>query len=333
MKAIALISGGLDSILAARLIKGLSIEVTPLNFKIPFCAADKKLLSRGIDKFSLVRKHLGADLRVVDIGAEFLKLLDNPRYGFGANLNPCIDCKILMLSKAKDLMPQLGAEFVVTGEVLGQRSMSQHRQALLLIEKKAGLEGLLVRPLSARLLPETLPEKEGWIKRAKLMAFSGRSRKPQMELAKSYAMQDYPNASGGCLLTDPEFTRRLGDLISHDGLNLEKVQLLKLGRHYRLAKNVRLVVGRNEKENMLLAGLAAGNDYLFMPKILAGPTALGRGDFDPELIRIACRVTCRYCDLNGKKEAEIFYRKASQDKEEMLQAAPLEEEEITKFRI
>jgi tRNA-specific 2-thiouridylase len=168
MKAIALISGGLDSILAARLIKKQGLDVIPLHFKIPFCHRDKGVSSRENNLISFVKDNLASDLKIFDISSEFLKLLIKPEHGFGANLNPCIDCKIFMLTKAKEMMKELDAAFIVTGEVLGQRPMSQHRQALELIENKSGLTGLLLRPLSAKFFPETIPEKEGWISRDRL---------------------------------------------------------------------------------------------------------------------------------------------------------------------
>jgi len=260
---------------------------------------------------SLVQKSLNQELKVVDISVEFLELVLNPKHGFGSNMNPCIDCKIFMLKKAKDLMPVLGVQFVVTGEVLGQRPMSQHRRALEIIEKESGLEGVLLRPLCAGILPQTLPEKEGWVKRDRLFKFSGRSRRPQIDLARELGIIDYPNASGGCLLTDAHFSSRLKDLISHQELNVEGAGLLKIGRHFRLDKLAKLIVGRNEEEGRELESRACRNDYLFMPDPeLAGPTCLGKGEFNNELIHLASQITCFYCDLNAAKSARIFYHKA-----------------------
>ena len=334
MKAIALISGGLDSILAARLIKELGIDIVPLNFKIPFCHRDKKSPFKAGDLSCWVTNNLSAELRISDISSDFLKLLEDPKHGFGANMNPCIDCRILMLSKTRELMKQLEARFVVTGEVLGQRPMSQHRQALNLIEKEAGLEGLVIRPLSAQLLPETIPEKEGWVARSKLLGFSGRTRRPQMYLAGDFHIEDYPNASGGCLLTDPEFSARLKDLISHQELNMDNVELLKLGRHFRLTAEAKLIVGRDEKENEQLVNLAKENDYLFFPPDeLAGPTSLGRGLFNQELIKLSCSLTCRYCDLNGSGSADIVYKLFSEKEYRILNVSPIEDAKLTTLRL
>jgi hypothetical protein len=248
-------------------------------------------------------------------------------------MNPCLDCRILLFKKAKELMQKEGASFVVTGEVLGQRPMSQHRQALRLIEKESGLDGLVLRPLCARLLPETIPERELWVNRAKLLGFSGRSRRMQMDLAKTFHIRDYPCAAGGCLLTDPAFSRRIKDLIAHGKLDSPNVELLKLGRHFRLAQNTKLVVGRDEKENTRLFGLLEEGDHLFTPRNIAGPTALARGDLSKELIHLACGITCRYCDLNGSKTAEMIYKRFPGQEEKILEASALGEEEFAGLRI
>ncbi|MCX5703478.1 MAG: tRNA 4-thiouridine(8) synthase ThiI [Candidatus Omnitrophica bacterium] len=333
MKAIALISGGLDSLLAARLIKEQGIEVIPLNFQIPFCN-NKKPSFNTQDKLSLITGNLGVGLKTVDISNEFLSLLKKPKHGFGANMNPCIDCKILMLNKTRELMQPWGAAFVVTGEVLGQRPMSQHRQALETIEKESELEGLLLRPLSAKLLPSTIPEKQGWVDRNRLLDFSGRTRRPQIKLAKGFHIENYPNASGGCLLTDPEFSKRLKELIQRQELNLSNIELLKIGRHFRLREDTKLIVGRNEKENELLFELAKESDYLFMPpEETAGPTSLGRGIFDAGLIQLASSITSRYCDTNGNTDINILYKQVPEKEERLLEVSPIEEKKLIKLRI
>jgi tRNA-specific 2-thiouridylase len=334
MKAIALISGGLDSILAARLIKKQGLDVIPLHFKIPFCHRDKGVLSRENNLISFVKDNLASDLKIFDISSEFLKLLIKPEHGFGANINPCIDCKIFMLTKAKEMMKELDAAFVVTGEVLGQRPMSQHRQALELIENKSGLTGLLLRPLSAKFFPETIPEKEGWISRDRLLDFSGRSRRPQIALAQEFGMKNYPNAAGGCLLTDPEFARRLKELIARGGLNLDNIELLKIGRHFWIREDAKLVVARDEKEGKELEELAQENDYLFMPnEELAGPTSLGRGKFNQDLIKLCCRITCRYCDLNGDEEAVIIIKRGAGGCPSFLKVSPISDTDLKSFKI
>ena len=334
MKAVSLISGGLDSTLATSLIKEQGIEIFALNFKTPFCLRDRKQ-TNGCHKFysKEAADNLGIELKIVNVTDEFFKIIKNPKYGYGANINPCIDCRILMFSKAREFMQETGAKFIVTGEVLGQRPMSQHKQALMIIEKESGLEGLVLRPLSAKLLPETIPEKEGWVDRNKLLDISGRTRRPQIELAKKIDIKDYPCASGGCLLTDPEFTKRIKELMLHEGLSLNNVELLKIGRHFRLSKEAKLIVGRNKKENERLINLAKVNDYLFIPIDIAGPVALGRGNFAQDLIELSCRITCRYCDLNGKINAGIVYKRLPQEEEKLLEVQAIEDNKLAALRI
>jgi len=202
---------------------------------------------------------------MINAAKDFFEVLKEPEHGYGANINPCIDCRILFFKKSKELMDEVGASFIITGEVLGQRPMSQFRWQMDLIEKEAGLVGLVVRPLSAKLLPATIPEKMGWINRDRLLDIEGRSRKPQIALAKDLGMNDYPCAAGGCLLTDPAFARRVRDLIEHDELDLNNVELLKFGRYFRLSCEAKLIVGRDENENGRLSILARDGDYLFGP--------------------------------------------------------------------
>jgi tRNA-uridine 2-sulfurtransferase len=332
VKAIALISGGLDSMLAARVVKDLGIEVIGLHFDICFGRHRKKLLGLAEEPIHWVEDSLNIELRTVDIAEAFLDVLKKPKHGYGANMNPCIDCKILMLKKSREIMQDLGASFVITGEVLGQRPMSQHRDALMRIEQESGLEGLLLRPLSAKLLPLTTPEVLGWVDRAQLLKISGRSRKEQKELIGRYNIKDYPNADGGCLLTDPGFSKRLQDLIARSALTLENIELLKVGRYFKISEDSRLIVGRDEKENGFLAGIAKDNDLLFMPVSVMGPVALGRGNFNEGLIKLACRITCRYCDLNNSVSADIICKRKD-GREESFNVTPAGEEEIDSFRL
>lgn len=300
IKALALISGGLDSLLAAKLIKEQGIEVIGVHFKIPFCKLD-------------IRKtfpDIGIKLLEFDLGAEFLSLIENPRYGFGSNMNPCIDCKILMFGKAKELLSELKANFIVSGEVLGQRPMSQNKQALGLIKQRSGLDDLLLRPLSAQFFPPSLAEREGWVRRDKMLNFNGRLRTPQMQLARKFGIDKYATPAGGCLLTDPCFSKRLEELLRHEELTLDNLSLLKVGRHLRIEKKARLVVGRDESENRLLIQLARPGDYLFFPQQdLAGPTSLARGLMTEELIYLSSQITSSYSDAIGLKNMEVSYRR------------------------
>ena len=238
MKAIAMLSGGLDSELSIRIIHKQGIEIIALNFSSPFCLCNKK----GGCQFEAYRvaKNLNIELKVIKLTDEYLEIVKNPKYGYGKNMNPCIDCRILMFKYAKKMMEELNAGFLITGEVLGQRPKSQHLKALQIIEKESNLERLIVRPLSAKVLPITIPEEKGWIDREKLFAITGRQRKEQIKLAGNFDMKDYPCPSGGCLLTDKEFSKKICDLIKHIGdLKLRDVNLLKIGRHFRLSKNFR----------------------------------------------------------------------------------------------
>lgn len=335
MRAIALISGGLDSILAARVVQEEGISVLPVNFKIPFCPRKKTNGQEG-DINSFVKKNLGEALKVVDISAGFLEsVLKNPKYGFGANMNPCIDCKIFMLKSARELMALHEAQFVVTGEVLGQRPMSQHRRALDIIEKESGLSGLLLRPLCAGVLPETLPEKEGWLKRERLFKFNGRERRPQMELAEKFSIDNYPNPAGGCLLTDRQFSRRLRDLLASEGLSVKNVELLKIGRHFRLSANAKLIVGRNKEEDKELEARGLGGDYLFMPdENTAGPTCLGKGEFNSGLIYLSSRIASYYCDPGPAPKTRIIYYPASSPQEKnAFEVLPLGEDRLKNLRL
>ena len=320
IKALALISGGLDSLLAAKLICDQGCEVIGLHFKIPFCKIDIK------ESFP----DIGIKIIEVDLGQKFIKLIQQPRYGFGSNMNPCIDCKILMFSQAKQLMSELGAKFIITGEVLGQRPMSQNKQALKLIRQKSGLDDLLLRPLSAQFFPPSLAEKEGWVKREKLLNFNGRMRTPQMRLAKDLGLNNYANPAGGCLLTDPNFSKRLIELLAHNELNLDNLELLKVGRHFRLSEHARLVVGRDKGENKQLAGLALTGDYLFSPQQdLAGPTALARGLINQELILLSSQVVSAYTDVLGLERIEVFYRKLPAVKDSLQQVCCRSKERFT----
>jgi tRNA U34 2-thiouridine synthase MnmA/TrmU len=334
MKAIALLSGGLDSTLAAKVIKDQGIEVVGAHFHTSFGLKEKDAAGGAIDRVAQAAQNIGIPLTTLDISEDFLALLKKPKHGFGSNMNPCIDCKILMLAKTRQLMSAWGASFVITGEVLGQRPMSQHRRALGIIEKESGLEGLLVRPLSAKLLDETIPEREGWVSRQRLLNFSGRTRKPQTALAKSFNISNYPCSAGGCLLTDIEFSKRLKDLMSREQPTIQGIALLKLGRHFRLADKTRLVVGRNEKENLKLVELAQAGDYLIEPQESAGPTSLGRGEFNQELIDLACRITCFYCDRSpGEETTEIIYKKVPENIVSAATCAALTAQELDKLRL
>lgn len=331
IKAIALVSGGLDSTLAAKLIKEQGIEITVLNIKTSFCLCDRRSSHGCSNEAAKVARDLGLEIKIINATAEMLEIIKNPKHGFGSNMNPCIDCRILTFRKAKELMRAIGGQFIITGEVLGQRPMSQHKQALKTIEKESGLEGLVLRPLSAKLFPETIPEKEGWVSRDKLLAFNGRSRNPQIALAKLLEIKDYPCSAGGCLLTDPGFSRRIKDLMLHRELNLSNAELLKTGRHFRLSKTAKLIVARNEKEGQRLLGLVEPGDSIFEPKELPGPTAILRGIFEQNIKLVSAQIIAKY--TKPLEEVKIVVKTIPQDKEEVILAKALEEEKLKEFLI
>ena len=334
MKALALISGGLDSILAAKAAKDMGIDVVGVYFKTPFCLRKKKNNTTPTELAHILSSNAGIELKIVELAEEFLEIVGHPKHGYGKNINPCIDCKILMLKKAKEMMGALGAEFLISGEVLGQRPMSQHHPALDMISREAGVEGLLLRPLSAKLLEPTIPEQNGWIDRNKLFDFTGRTRRPQMELAVMLGVIDYPNASGGCLLTDPLFSRRLRDLMKYGTYDMVNVAFLKVGRHYRFSPEAKLIVGRDEAENTDIEQMAQVGDLLFVPpEDLAGPSALARGNFSEELIKLSAGIVARYSDNGDKPSLGISYRKFPETDWQVINAAAIPDQESEKYRL
>jgi len=288
-------SGGLDSILAIKLIQNQGVEVEALNFGGFFCSCKT---GHGAAETA---KRLGVPLKVVEVDERYLRMLRNPKHGYGKNMNPCVDCKIFMLKEAKKYADEIGASFIFTGEVLDERPMSQHFPALKLIEEESGLKGRLLRPLSARLLPETVAEKNGLVKREKLLAVRGRSRKPQMKLAAEFGITAYPSPAGGCLLTESEFANRLRDLFNHrKRCTIADVALLRLGRHFRLGEN-KIIVGRNETENKALVAGKAGNDYFFEVPDVAGPITVLQSRKTKKAVEVAATLTAFYSD--AKTEA------------------------------
>jgi len=273
-KAVALFSGGLDSALAVRLIADQGIQVRGLTFVSSF--------NPGLDPSGrgltarLIAHQLGMPLRVVGFSREHLDMVQRPRYGLGRNMNPCIDCHTYMCSRAREWMEELGADFVFTGEVLGERPMSQRRQALDIVESKSGLRGRLLRPLSAKLLPPTIPEREGLVDRDRLLDIRGRSRKRQIALAAEYGLTDYPTPAGGCLLTDPLYSNRLREVLEHGEDTVADSILLRLGRHFRLGSGAKVVIARDQDENGRLMTAARPGDVLLRAVGFGGPVGLLR---------------------------------------------------------
>ncbi|RKX69063.1 hypothetical protein DRP53_09320 [candidate division WOR-3 bacterium] len=323
ISAVALFSGGLDSSLAIKIIQLQGIKVIGLHFTTPFCTRSGSACHR-------VAHQLGIELRNIPLGENFLAIVEDPPHGYGKNLNPCIDCRILMLKKAKQLMADLGGSFIITGEVLNQRPMTQNWKALFEIERQAGLEGLIERPLSARLLPETIPQQKGWVDRERLLAIQGRSRKKQFELARQFRIEEYSTPAGGCLLTDPIFCGKVRDLIEHNQLTLEEVVLLRLGRHFRLGPEAKLIVGRNEKENLSLLHLIRPDDIKLEPLQVKGPIAILRGRSDPQSILLAARIVARYSD---QKDEMVRIEVRDHKKKSEIAVNPITDEEINPIRL
>jgi tRNA-specific 2-thiouridylase len=319
VKAVGLFSGGLDSILAAKLVQEQGIDVKLVNFTTPFFPPKKAME---------MARQLGFKLKVVDVTKEYLKILRNPKHGYGSFLNPCIDCKIFMLRKAKEYAKKIGAEFVFTGEVLGERPMSQNKNALALIEKEAGLKGKLLRPLSAKLLPLTEAE-QNLIDRNRLLDIEGRKRDRQMKLAKRFGIRFYPSPSGGCMLTNNEYAAKARDLLEKNKrISINDIRLLKVGRHFRLGKS-KIIVGRNMEDNRELLKLKDNSDYVFEALDIGSPITLLYGPKTKRAIELAASLTAHYSDSEEDRPIVRYGRKLSKK----MPATKVEDKKINKLRI
>ncbi len=309
MKALGLLSGGLDSTLAVKLILENGIDVEAINFTTPFCQCRK-----GGCGATEAAKTFNIPLKMISAGTEYLRVIRNPRFGYGKNLNPCVDCRIFMLKKAKKYAKQIGAKFIFTGEVLGQRPMSQHRGALDLIEREAGLQGKILRPLSGKLLPKTEAEAEGLIAHEALRDIRGRSRKPQIEMTREFNIVNYPCAGGGCLLTDKEFANKLRDLFQHKKrVTIKEVNLLKVGRHFRFNDN-KIIVGRNETENSILLRTKHKSEYYFEVPNCGSPTTILKGPKTKQAIEKAAFLTAFHSDKK-LDEVQVNFGQSKLDKQ------------------
>lgn len=323
VKAVGLISGGLDSTLAAMVMKEAGLDVYGVYFDTGFCVtAHRREVRRKKDDVpekmmcEVLRASCDVDIpiEIINISEEFMNIVIDPKHGYGSNVNPCIDCRIFMLKKAKEYADRIGAKFVFTGEVLGQRPMSQYRSALKLIEKQAGLEGYLLRPLSAQLLEPTVPEKEGWVDREKLLRISGRSRKEQLALCEKYGLKDLPQPAGGCCyLVDKNFARRFRDLISHrerGSVKAEDMHLLQTGRHFRFSYDLKAIVGRDERENEFLEKFKEGR-WLFQALDCGSPLTLAEGELNEEQKCTIAALTVRYSSAREQDSVRVLCEKDS----------------------
>ena len=340
-KAVALLSGGLDSTLAILLVKKQGVEVTALTFLTHFGCDISDSSSCSKDPFPAAEK-FGFTVKLSHLAGQFIEIVKNPKFGHGRNMNPCIDCRILMLREAGEFMRLSGADFIVTGEVLGQRPMSQRRETFPLIDREAGLRGQVLRPLSAKLLPPTLAEEKRLIDREKLMDIAGRSRKHQMRLAEEFGLTDYPNPAGGCLLTDPNYSWRLKELLSHNpDPPARELNLLRVGRHFRVGP-AKVIAGRNEKENGLIESLAGPGEALLRALDCGSPTVLvtgisaagpsGDGGYN-EIIRQAASICARYCDKKDDLVLSVSITAEGRSGQIILEAAPADSAWLDLHRI
>jgi len=302
-RALALFSGGLDSILAAALVARLGVDVTLLHVQHLWSggSAARERLQQAADR-------AGLPLRIVDAIDEHLDVIRHPKHGYGSAANPCVDCHIFMMKVAKRLLDEGAADFVVSGEVLGQRPKSQHYRALLDVAEESGLGDRLLRPLSANLLPETLPVREGWLERKDLLSLRGRGRDAQAELAARLGITDYPQPAGGCLLTEASYAARVFDAferLGRDGVDRAEFDILRFGRHFRISHEAKLIVGRDERENGVLARYAAGRTLIEPVEPVLGPTALLEGRASEEDALAAASLVARYCDVEGRERVEM----------------------------
>ena len=337
IRAVALLSGGLDSTLAVRIVQEQGIEVKALHFYTGFCVTEHKRRlgitkqdgSQYVNPALKSADQLRVPLEIIDISEDYYRIVLNPKFGYGRNINPCIDCRIFMLQKAKEIMEREGYHFVITGEVLYQRPMSQTPDRLRLIEKEAGLEGYILRPLSAKRLPPTIPEVKGWVDRNKLYGIMGRGRKVQMELARKFGIKEYEQPAGGCCyLTDKNYAFRFKEAFSTEGhVTKDDLVLFSVGRHIRLPSGVKMIVARNEGEVNFLKGFRNRYNYAFR-KDGKGTFALIKGDPPEEDLRIIADIIARY---SKREECDIEMKLG--DRVMVLRGKPAEDSFIERFKI
>lgn len=324
-KAIVLFSGGLDSLLSTKILQEQGFEVIPVYFKLPISCAN----------YSPDSKQLGLKLVTFDctkgkLFKEYIKMLKHPKFGYGSAINPCIDCKIFMLRKAKEYAKKKKIEVIATGEVLEERPMSQNLRALKLIEEETDLNNEILRPLSAKLLEKTKAEEKGLVERKKLLSIKGRKRNQQISLAQKYSIK-FPSPAGGCILTDKMFMLKLIDLFKNKSrIEPRDIELLKFGRHFRINKK-KIIISRNEQESKVLLNLAR-DEILMEPKELPGPLTVIEKTNDKKIIEFAAKLTVRYIPCN--KSIIIYGNKKEYPnlKKEMISSAATEKE-INHFRI
>jgi tRNA U34 2-thiouridine synthase MnmA/TrmU len=338
--AAGFISGGLDSILAVELMKRQYVDIFLVNVINGFGADTMRAradTSMTDDQWKDRKKtgmenRFGLPVEIIDISEEFLATILDPRYGYGKNVNPCIDCKIDFFSIGRRMIDEGRADFIFTGEVLGQRPMSQNNKMMEVIEKRSGLERLIVRPLSGKIMKKTIPEREGWIDREMMTDIQGRSRRRQMALAEEFGITDYPAPAGGCLLTDVNFCRRFKDLLNFTGedITVKDTVTLSVGRHFRTSENTRVVVGRNEQENNYLENNYSNRWFLKAAEV-TGPAVILFGDDSEEELKKAASITARYCNDKESSMIRVTAEKGEEKKE--IVTAPAGRESLAGWMI
>jgi tRNA U34 2-thiouridine synthase MnmA/TrmU len=320
-------SGGLDSAVAIHLLQRQGLDVEAVYFVLPFYSG----LGSDHSEMHTYAQSLHVPLNIIEEGEEFLDMIKHPRFGFGKYVNPCIDCRIHRLKKAKALMEHLGAHFLATGEVIGQRPMSQHRQGLNSIEKHSSLEGLLLRPLCAKLLPPTIPEKKRWVDRGSLLGISGRGRKEQFAYAEKYGIE-HATPAGGCILTQKETASRYADLLEHNPeFDVSDFRCIAYGRHFRLSPSFKLIVGRNESENAIIRHNLRETDYQFEMEQTEGPFALGRSRADETTLETAAQIVARYSKEKNKPAASVRLVRGNESRS--ISVIPCDDTITSRYRV
>jgi len=314
-KALALFSGGLDSLLAVKLVEQQGVKVVPVCFESPFFSC-KKAIQTG--------KKNNIFVNVIQLEQDYLEMIHDPKHGYGKNMNPCIDCHAFMYRKLGNMMEKFGAVFLISGEVLGQRPMSQHLNGLNAVAKWSGYKDLIVRPLSQKLLPDTKPIREGWIDKNLLLDLQGRNRTPQIALAEKFGITEYPTPAGGCLLTDPGYSKRLFDLKQHNMFALRFITFLNVGRHFRLDDSTKLIIGRNQNDNEYIEKLIEKNanhiNIVLKAKDIPGPIGIvqSRDEIvEDEVLMLAAEILVRYIS-KVKNEADVLMQFPDGEVKEIL---------------
>ncbi len=327
MKALALLSGGLDSTLAIKVIQEAGIEVEAINFTSPFCRCSGA--SGGCSAAANAAKTLNVKLHYHPCGEEYLRIVEKPSHGYGKRLNPCLDCRIHKFIIAKNKMDEIGASFLLTGEVIDQRPNSQRRDALDIVERDSGLRGYILRPLCAKHLRPTIPEEKGWVDRNKLLDIKGRGRTQQIDLAEEYGITDYPCPAGGCLLTNEEYSLKVKDLLEHDGkLSMSSINSLRFGRHLRLSPKAKIIIGKDQAENEAIKKTANPENLIMELVDYAGPITMYIGSPEDFLINLAATITAGYGNVPADEEIKVEVSGAMNRE---LSVKPMSREEIRKY--